>query len=101
MPQFMAIKRVALSAHHLQPARVGTTIHAGGSVIPIPPFVELQIARYDGEESCYLFHIAQNGESTDTFHESLDEALTHAEHLYGVKSTEWLDVNYPFGSDQY
>ena len=86
--------------HIQQPNRVGATIHAGGTARPVPPFVALQIAHYPGEESCYLFHIAQDGKGTDTFHESLEESLAHAENLYGVKRTEWLDVIFPSGSDE-
>jgi hypothetical protein len=96
----MTIRRVALGTDHRQPARVGATIHSGGTTRPVPPFIELQIARYPGEESCYLFHVARDGEGTDTFHESLEEALDRAEYLYGVKRTEWVDVNFPFGSDE-
>jgi hypothetical protein len=65
---------------------------------PVPPFIALQIARYPGEESCYLFHFAKDGVGTDTFHESLEEALGHAEHLYGVDKAEWAEVNVVFGS---
>ena len=100
MPQLMTIRWVVLGAHHRQPARVGSTIHSGGTTTPVPPFVMLQIARYPGEESCYLFHFAKNGEGTDTFHDSLNEAFDHAEHLYGVSRTEWVEVNFPFGSDE-
>lgn len=96
MQEFIMIKRVVLTPHHLQPAGVGITIHARGTMNPGPPFAELQIARYTGEESCYLFHIAADGESTDTSHDSLQEALRDAEGLYGVKESEWLDVNIPF-----
>jgi len=100
VPQLMTIRRVVLGPNHRQPARVGATIHSGGTTRPVPPFIALQIARYPGEESCYLFHFAKDGEGTDTFHESLEEALDHAEHLYGVRQTEWAEVNVVFGSDE-
>lgn len=100
MPDLITIKRVLLGAHHRQPARVGATIHAGGTVIPTPPFRSLQIAQYPNEASCYLFHLSEQGEGTDTFHESVDEALAHAEQLYEVRRTEWTDVSFPFGSDE-
>jgi len=96
----MTIRRVALGCNHRQPARVGATIHSEGTTKPVPPFIALQIARYPGEESCYLFHFAKDGEGTDTFHESLEEALDHAEHLYGVDKAEWAEVNVVFGSDE-
>lgn len=101
MLQLMTIKQIALCPHHRQPARVGTIIHGGGITRPVPPIVALQIARYPGEESCYLFHFAKNGEGTDTFHESLEEAVDHAEQLYGVSRAEWGNVNFPFGSDEH
>jgi len=47
----------------------------GGTMTPAPPLVTLEIARYPGVESCYLFHFSHNGEGTDTFHESLNEAF--------------------------
>jgi hypothetical protein len=43
---------------------------------PVPTFIALQIARYPGEESCYVFYFAKDGVGTDTFHESLEEALS-------------------------
>jgi len=96
MPQFIAVKKVVLGPHHSQPKNVGATIHAGGTMKPSPPFAELQIARYEGENSCYLFHISEAGASTDTFHDSLEEAMQYAEDLYGVTPTEWEDRNAPF-----
>jgi hypothetical protein len=101
MLELISIKRVVLAAHHSQPKRVGAAIHAGGTTRPAPPFVGLQIAHYPGEKSCYLFHIPEHGEGTDTFHESIEEALAHAEQLYGVVKSEWDDVNLPFGSDEH
>ncbi len=96
MPQFIALKKVVLGPHHSQPKDVGAMIHAGGTARPSPPFGELQIARYEGEKSCYLFHISEGSGSTDTFHDSLEEAMQYAEDLYGVKPTEWADINAPF-----
>ena len=100
MPDFIELKRVSLGPQHLQPSEIGATIHAGGVMEPKAPFAELKIARYVGEESCYMFHIAKNGESTDTWHETLSDALRDAEDLYGVKESDWLEVNVPFGSDE-
>lgn len=77
MPDLITIKQVALGGHHRQPSRVGASIHPGGTVIPTPPFRALQIAQYPGEESCYLFHLSEQDEGTDTFHNSLDEALAY------------------------
>lgn len=96
MPRFIALKKVVLGPHHSQPKSVGATIHAGGTMRPSPPFGELQIARYEGEESCYLFHMSEGGGSTDTLHDSLEEAMQYAQDLYGVMPGEWVDVDAPF-----
>lgn len=98
LPPFVEIKRVTLGPHHLQPAGVGVTIYEGGKMEPKPPFSGLKVMHFVGEESCYVFHIAQNGESTDTFHESLGEALRDVEETYGVKESEWIDVDAPLDS---
>jgi hypothetical protein len=100
MEHLISIKKVVLGERHSQPERVGATITAESTTIPKPPFASLEIAHYPGEDSCYLFHISSNGEGTDTFHETLDEALDYAQVLYGVQPSEWLDVNQVFGSNE-
>ena len=96
MAEFTALKKVILGPHHSQPTSVGATIHEGRTMRPRAPFIELQIARYEGEKSCYLFHISGNDESTDTLHDSLEDAMQDAEDIYGVARMEWIDVNAPF-----
>jgi hypothetical protein len=100
MEQLISVKKVTLNAAHRQPERVGATITAAGTTIPKPPFATLEVAHYLGNESYYLFHFSSNGEGTDTLHDSLDEALDYAENVYGVKRSEWLDVNHTFGADE-
>ncbi len=100
MEQLVSIKKVVLSERHRQPEHVGATITAERTIIPKPPFASLEIAHYPGDESCYMFHISSNGEGTDTWHETLNDALDCAEQMYGVKPSEWLDVNYVFGSNE-
>jgi hypothetical protein len=43
---------------------------------------------------------AKDGVGTDPFHDSLEEAFDHVEHLYGVDKAEWAEVNVVFGSDK-
>ena len=98
MPELVTIKRVELGPHHLHPGRTKHTKKDANGLREFPPFVALEIASYPGERSCYLFHLCENGESTDTWHETLDEALDEAEWEFEVQRHDWVDVNLPFGS---
>jgi len=89
---FVWVKEVSLGPHHRQPERVGATITADGTMDPASPFSTLELAHYEGDESYYLFHISADGQSTDTWHETLNDAFKHAEQLYGVQRHEWTDI---------
>jgi hypothetical protein len=41
-------------------------------------------------------HICENGQGTDTWHMSLDDAFHQAEFEFGVKAEEWIEANEPF-----
>lgn len=101
MPELITIKtikRVALGTHHLRPGRTKHSIRNANGLRDFAPLVALEIARYPNEESCYLFHISENGEATDTWHQTLEEAFEQAQYEFGVQSEEWADVNLPTGS---
>jgi hypothetical protein len=85
----VSIQRVRLSSHH-HASRTKHTKHDATGVAPFPPFVELEIARYPREQGCYLFHICADGQATDTWHESIDDAIDQAEWEFGVKAEEWI-----------
>ena len=95
--QLISRKRVELGPHHLRPGRTLHTIKDSKGERPFPPFVALEIASCPGDESCYLFHICENGWCADTWHESEADAIGQAEYEFGVAQSEWVDVNYPFG----
>jgi hypothetical protein len=97
MPELTTIKRVALGSHHLRPGRTKHTIKDANGVRELAPFVALEIASYPHSESCYVFHISENGEIADTWHESIEDAIQQAEWEFGVQREEWIDVNVPFG----
>jgi len=88
MPQLKTIMRVRLGAHH-HASLTKHTISGGAGTRDFPPFVELEIAAYPGEEACYLFHLCADGQAADTWHETIQEALDQAEWEFGVKSEEW------------
>jgi hypothetical protein len=61
----------------------GNTVHRFHPSGVMGPAAGLAICQYDGEECCYLFYCdAEWNVVTDTWHESLAEALKQAEFEY-------------------
>ena len=64
-------------------------IHTVGGEKILPPH-ELQIISYPDVEGFYLLYIDNNGEViTDTYHETLINALDQAEYEFNVLPSEW------------
>ena len=95
MPELITIKRVALGPQHLRTGRTKHRIRDAKGAREFAPFVALEIARYPNEHSCYLFHISENGEVADTWHQTFEEAFDQAEWEFGVQREEWVEVNLP------
>lgn len=56
----------------------------------IPPPSELRIVQYFNDPGCYLFYCDDSGkEFTDTYHDSVEEAMAQAEWEFEVKKIEW------------
>ena len=100
MPELITTKKVALGPQHLRPGRTKHTIRDAKGERDFAPFVALEIASYPNEQSCYLFHISENGEAADTWHQTLEEAFDQAEWEFGVQRNEWVDAHIPFGSSE-
>jgi hypothetical protein len=98
--QLISRNRVVLGPQHLRPGRTKHTISDSKGIREFPPFVALEIASYPGDDACYLFHLCETGEGTDTSHECLSDAMYQAEYEFGVVESEWQDVNHPFGSSE-
>jgi hypothetical protein len=94
--KMVAIKEVTLKEHHLSPGRTKHTLSDGHGVRPFPPFTSLAITRFGEEPGYYLMHICDAGLGTDTWHETLEEALHQPEWEFGVLSEEWIDVQKTF-----
>ncbi len=84
------LKRVELSAHHFPKSRTRHYLPTD-SANPYPVFVSLEIAQYEGSTEYYLFHITADGENTDTWHASLEDAMDQANFEFGVTQEEWSD----------
>ena len=71
----------------------GRTIHRKGSeVLPAPS--TLRIASLPGAPGVYLLHFdPAEREITDTFHDSVEDAMTQAEWEFGILPSEWTVLN--------
>jgi len=82
--------RVLMSVR-LRPWHVptGRTTHIrNGSELPVP--VQLQIAEFDDDPGFYLLYLNEIGEElTDTYHDSVEQALSQAALEFGVVESQW------------
>ena len=91
-----AIKRVKLTDHHLTPGRAKHTLVDSDGVRPFPPFTSLTITQSTDDPGFYLMHLCDDHLGTDTWHETLEDALHQAEWEFGVLPEEWTDIQEPF-----
>ncbi len=82
------LKRAEIHSHHLRPGR---TNHSENGV-PFPPFVALEIVRFDSDPGFYLMHIAEDGSRADTYHSTIEDAMHQAEFEFEVRPDEWNDA---------
>lgn len=67
----------------------GKTRHELNGVL-LPPPVLLRIVQYDGDPGYYLFYCDETGcEMTDTYHDSVEQAMAQANWEFNVKAEEW------------
>lgn len=97
MSEYLIHRRILLKPHH-EPT--GRTRHTQGewsaeglvrgAELPTPR--ELVIAQLLPDEGYYLLYLDGEGnEITDTYHESLEQALAQAKWEFGVEIDEWQE----------
>ena len=93
-----AIRKVTLGEQHIRPGRTKHTLIDANGARPFPPFTSLVITRclLPDDNGFYLEHLCADGLGTDTWHQTLEDALHQAEWEFGVHPTEWIEVNEPF-----
>ena len=94
--QMITIKKVMLTDRHLNPGRTKHTLIDGAGARPFPPFTSLAITQYGDGPGYYLIHVCEDHTGTDTFHETLEDAIDQAEWEFEVRPEEWTDVREPF-----
>jgi hypothetical protein len=83
MPDY---RRIRLNPTHRP---TGRTLHFIAGV-PAPTPAELRIVQYEDDPGFYLLGCNESGiEFTDTYHESLDKAMSQAEWEFNAKPDEW------------
>ena len=66
---------------------VGGNLHEGG-------FTALRIVQYANDGAYYLLYIGPGGHQvTDTWHQTLEDALHQAELEFSVRSGDWSDAH--------
>ena len=82
------LRRATLGDQHHP---TGRTRHFRGGVL-LPPPSQLQIAQFSGDSGYYLLYLDDSGnEMTDTYHDSIDAALSQASWEFGITRDEWVD----------
>lgn len=85
----MVLRQATLTARHKP---TGNTRHYDVSG-PLPAPRALRIASYPGDAGYYLLYLDEAGrELTDTYHESMEDALAQAEWEFGIKPEEWEEL---------
>ena len=98
MSDYLVHRRITLKSHHTP---TGKTRHFQGSLgddglvrgpeLPAPH--ALVIAQLPPDEGYYLLYLDVNGtEITDTYHESLEKALSQAKWEVNVEVEEWEEA---------
>jgi hypothetical protein len=54
-----------------------------------PPFEDLQVVMYPGDNGIYLLRLCSNGQVADTWHESFEDAFHQAEFEFGISKDRW------------
>ena len=90
----LVLKRVQLESHQ-HVSRTRHTVSDDGGERAFPPFTELVIAADPGATSCYLFHVCADGQVADTWHLSVEDALSQAEWEFGIQPDDWSTPDQP------
>ena len=83
-PEWKIVGSVQLGPNHF-PSKTRHSINGKA----VSDFTRLELATYSPKEGYYLLHILSDDTGTDTWHQSLDEALDQVEWEFGVTRQEW------------
>lgn len=96
MSHYLVHRRIVLKPHHIPTGKTRHTVGSRcndrnlirGPEMPAPH--ELVVAQLPSDEGYYLLYLDKSGkEITDTYHDSLDNALAQAKWEFNVEFDEW------------
>ena len=96
MGEFRSLFRVELGPHHLRPGRTKHTLSDASGTREFPPFKALEICSFPADDGYYLLYEPEEGNGTDTYHKTLEDALHQAEWEFGVTLAEWTKTDKPY-----
>ena len=89
MSKYKIIKTITLQTHHIP---TGKTVHYQDDD-EISGISQLQIIQYDNDHGYYLFYLDSEGkELTDTYHDTITQAMEQASFEFNVLPDEWVDI---------
>jgi hypothetical protein len=84
------LARIKLGENHRPTGRTRHYYGLGSDAPEVPIPVELRITKYENDAGYYLFYCDDTGrELTDTYHDSLSDAMAQAEWEFEVRPEEW------------
>lgn len=86
---YTVIQYVYLTNEHSSTFR---TVHKIGDKVIDKPY-KLQIVKYKNCNGFYLIHLNINEEEmTDTYHDTLEDAMEQADWEFGINKKEWVKL---------
>lgn len=86
MSDFAVLRTVTLKRGN-EPT--GRTVHREGNEV-LPPPTGLAIVQYPEDSGFYLLYLDAHGqEMTDTYHETIEGAMSQAEFEFNVRPPDW------------
>ena len=86
MSEFIVLSRINLGLTHTP---TGRAVHRFGEK-QLRPASKLKIIKYADDPGVYLLYLDENSqELTDTYHDSVEAAMSQAQWEYQVKPEEW------------
>jgi hypothetical protein len=96
MSEFRSLFRVELGPHHLRPGRTKHQLKDATGLRDFPPFNALEICSTDPANGFYILYQPENGQGTDSWRQTLDDAFDQAEWGFGVAREEWEKTDRPY-----
>ena len=92
MGQMMALKKVMLNERHLCAEQARRGLPDRQEKKSIPAHISLVIAQFPSDSGYFLLYQCEDGQTADTWHPSLEDALHQAEIEFEVRSEEWIEI---------